>query len=143
MNASALVWQAAKSWKNSAGVALLVVIAFTVGIGSSTAIFNVVNTLLLKQVPYQHGERFVSVLGGDRKDPASMSALTIEHALEYQRMRSFDLFGWFKFDNVNLTSPGQPLYLNGVRVTPALANGLGVNPQIGRWFRDADERSAV
>jgi predicted permease len=61
----------------------------------------------------------------------------------YRQCTSFELFGWMHFDNVNLTAPGLPQYLNAVRVTPELANGIGVNPRLGRWFRDAVTRSEV
>jgi hypothetical protein len=76
-------------------------------------------------------------MGASPGDPDGMSALNLDDVLEYQqRMRSVDVFGWFQFTNFNLTAPGQPQYLNGVSVTPGLANNLGVNPKVGRWFRD-------
>ncbi|MBZ5625174.1 MAG: ADOP family duplicated permease [Acidobacteriia bacterium] len=131
-----LVPQAWQSWKSAKAVAFLVVLALTVGIGSATAIYTVVNTLLLKPVPYQNGERFVSVLGASLDDPSVRAGLSVTDAMEYQRARSFDVFGWMRFANFNLTAPGQPQYLNAVQVTPALANGVGVKPEIGQWFHD-------
>jgi putative ABC transport system permease protein len=134
-------WQ---SWKNSKPVAVVVVLALTIGIGSATAVYTVVNALLLTPVPFAHGERFVSVLGASFDDPNGMSSVTLKDALEYQRRtHSFDLFGWFVFADYNLTSPGQPQHINGVEVTPALVNGLGVNPRLGRWFQNPAELSAV
>ena len=126
--------QAWQSWKSAKATAFLVVLAFTFGIGSATAIYAVIHSLLLKPLPYAHGERFVSLLGGSRDDPNSMSSVNWNDVLEYQRrMRSFDAFGWMQFTGFNLTAPVQAQYLNGVRVTPGLANSLGVNPRIGRW----------
>jgi predicted permease len=134
-----LVSQAWRSWKSAKAVAVLVVVAFTVGIGSATAIYTVINSLLLKPVPYAHGERFVSLLGAHTDDPARMASLPLADVLEYQqRTRSFDVFGWIKPASYNLTAPGPPLFLNGVEVTPSLANSLGVNPRVGQWFRDGD-----
>ena len=73
-----------------------------------------------------------------------MSGLNLDDVLEYQqRLRSFDVFGWIEFANYNLTSPGQPQFLNGVQVTPSIPNSIGVNPQSGQWFRDAREPLAV
>ena len=60
---SPFVLQAWRSWKGAKATALLVVLAFTVGIGSATAIYAVIHSLLLKPLPYAHGERFVSMLG--------------------------------------------------------------------------------
>jgi putative ABC transport system permease protein len=52
--------QAWTSWKTAPGVALLAVVAFDVGIGSATAIFTVINGVLLRPLPYPNGERFVA-----------------------------------------------------------------------------------
>ena len=86
--------QAWQSWKSAKATALLVVVAFTVGIGSATAIYAVIHSLLLKPLPYAHGERFVSVQGGSLEDPDSRSGLNLNEVRQYQGMRSFDAFGW-------------------------------------------------
>src|SRR5664279_2857456 len=99
--------QAWQSWKSAKATALLVVLAFTVGIGSATAIFAVIHSLLLKPLPYAHGERFVSVLGGSLDDPNGLASLNLGDVLEYQqRARSFDVFGRMQFVDYNLTAPG-------------------------------------
>ena len=120
-------------------VAFLVVVAFTVGIGSSTAIYTVVNSLLLKPIPYQHGERWVSLLGADLNDPNSMSAVNLDDMLEYQQgMRSFDVFGWFRFADLNLSAPGQPSTSTDIVVTPGPGQRSGSKPASRRWFREGD-----
>ena len=129
--------QAWQSWKNARASALLTIVALTVGIGSATAMYAVIRSLLLKPLPYTQGERWVSLLGASRDDPKAMSALNVSDVLAYRQMRSFDAFGWMQFVDFNLTAPGQPQYLNGVRVTPPLANAVGVNPRLGRWFTQA------
>ena len=132
--------QAWQSWKSARSTALLVVVAFTFGIGSATAVYAVIHSLLLKPLPYAHGERFVSVLGGSVNESDSRSSLNLNDVREYRdRMRSFDAFGWMRYFHYNLTAPGEPRFLNGIGVTPALANSLGVNPKLGRWFRDFAE----
>ena len=134
-------WQ---SWKSAKAVAFLVVLALAIGIGSATAIFTVINALLLKPIPFEHGERFVSLLGASFDSPNDMSSLTLKDALQYQQQtRSFDVFGWLMFADYNLTAPGEPQHLYGVKVTPSLVNGLGVNPLLGNWFRNAAEPRAV
>ena len=138
-----LVWRSWQSWKSAKAVAALVVIALTVGIGSATAIYNVVHGLLLKPLPYAHGERFVSVLGATLGDLKGMSALPLEDVLAYQQARSFDVFGWMRFVDFNLSAPGPPMHLQGVEVTPPLANNLGVTAEAGGWFRDASAPAAV
>jgi len=81
-------WQ---SWTTAKAVAFLVVLALAIGVGSATAIYTVINALLLRPIPFEHGERFVSVLGASFDDPNGMSAVTLKDVLEYQqRTRGFD-----------------------------------------------------
>lgn len=136
--------QAWQSWKSAKAVAFLVVVAFTVGIGSSTAIYTVVQSLLLKPIPYHQSERWASVTGATPGDPEHMSGLNLDDVTEYQqRLRSFDVFGWVEFTNYNLTAPGQPQFLNGVEVTPSVTDNIGVRLESGQWFHDAREPLAV
>ena len=116
--------------------------ALAVGIGSTTAIYTVVNAVLLKPLPYKQGDRFVAVYGGTLHGttsgaPIDFTSSTYADVLAYQqRTHSFDVFGWFKLADFNLTSPGRPVHINGIEVTPSLVRNLGVDPAIGRWFAD-------
>ncbi|HEX4168498.1 MAG TPA: ADOP family duplicated permease [Bryobacteraceae bacterium] len=134
-----LLRQAFNSWKNAKGVALLAILALALGIGSATAIYTVVHTVLLKPLPYREGNRFVGVFGARKSEPDRISGFSDQFAREFQkRNHSFDVFGWFAyFSDFNLSSPGEPQHVNGLRVTPSLVNGLGVNLRMGRWFQDA------
>jgi predicted permease len=138
------VAQAWRSWNSARNVAFLVVLALTAGVGSITTIYTVVDALVLRPVPYAHGERFVAVIGGSRSDANSMSGLNLDDVQQYeQQVRSFDVFGCLKAGDFNLTSPGTPIHVIGVAVEPSLAGNLGVNPERGRWFRDAKASSVV
>jgi predicted permease len=133
-----------RSWKSARSVALLVVLALTIGIGSVTTVYTVVYSLLLKPIPYPHGERFVSLLGGDVSDPNGMSGLSLVDAEEYEKkLRGLEVFGCLQFTDHNLTSPGSPMHLRGAEVSPVLANGVGVAPERGQWFHDVKDASAV
>ena len=134
-----LLSQAWRSWKTAKGVALLAAIALAVGIGSTTAVYTVVNAVLLKPLPYQEGDRFVTLYGASYSEPGQRASSTYPDLVTYQqRTHSFDVFGWFKLSNFNLTSPGAPQHIDAIEVTPALVRNLGVNPIIGRWFREQD-----
>ena len=133
--------QAWASWKTAPGVALLAVIAFAVGIGSATAIFTVINGVLLRPLPYPSGERFVSVYGARTTQPGVFLGMSVPELHDYQQQTtSFDVFGWFRTGAYRLTSPGEPQFVLGAAVTPALARQLGP-PLLGQWF--ADDSSAV
>jgi putative ABC transport system permease protein len=127
-------WQ---GWKRAPGVAVLAALALAVGIGSSTAIYTVVNAVMLRPLPYAEGDRFVALYGATVSDPNGRSSHTFPRLIEYQqRTRSFDVFGWYTPRNFNLTSPGAPQLVQGAAVTTSLAHHLGVNPLIGTWFHD-------
>ena len=64
--------QAWASWKTAPGVALLAVVAFAVGIGSATAIFTVINGVLLRPLPYPSSERFVLLYGSNTSAPGAV-----------------------------------------------------------------------
>src|SRR5262245_694852 len=129
------------SWESAPGVALLAVVAFAVGIGSATAIFTVVNGVLLRPLPYPNSERFVALLGGRTTQPGTFMAMSGPEVRDYeQQTTSFDAFGWFRGGRFHLTAPGEPQFVPGAAVTPALVRQLG-SPLVGQWF--ADDTSAV
>jgi len=133
--------QAWASWKTAPGVAVLAVVAFAVGIGSATAIFTVINGVLLRPLPYPSGERFVSLSGARTTEPGIFMAMSVPELHDYQQQTaSFDAFGWFRAGRYHLTAPGEPQFVPGAAVTPALARQLGP-PLLGQWF--ADDGSAV
>ena len=133
--------QAWASWKTAPGVALLAVVAFAVGIGSATAIFTVVNGVLLRPLPYQDGERFVSLYRVNTTEPGTTYTMSVPELQDYeQQTTSFDAFGWFRTGRFRMTAPGEPQFVPGAAVTPALARELG-SPRLGQWF--VDDTSAV
>src|SRR6185295_18070614 len=87
--ASALL-SAWRSWRASPGVAALAAVAFAVGIGSATAIFTVVNGVMLKPLPYREAGRFVALYAATFSEPGQRGALNVPDVLEYQqRTHSF------------------------------------------------------
>src|SRR5512138_144197 len=132
-----IVWQAWRSWRGAKGVALLAAAALAVGIGSATAIYTVVNAVMLAPLPYGHGDRFVAVFSAVTTDPEHHGSLTVADARVYQdRVASFDAFGWFRESSKNLTFAGEPHHVRGVAVTTPLVHQLAVEAALGRWFND-------
>ena len=137
-----LLLLAIRSWKSAKGLAVLCVLALAVGIGCATAIFTVVDAVLLKPLPYQQAERWVALFSGSttREEQGRMGGLSPADLTQYQQQtQSFDAFGWFRIGgDYNLTSPGEPEHIEGVEVTPSLINNVGVTPLQGRLFQEAD-----
>jgi predicted permease len=134
----AILRQAWQSWTRARATAALAILAFAVGIGSATAIYTVVNAVLLASVPYADGERWAELYGADLNNPNSHSAHALVDILEYERRATgFDAFGFFRLNELTLTAPGEPRHVNVLQVTPGLVRSLGVTPAIGGWFTDA------
>jgi predicted permease len=133
--------QAWASWKTAPGVALLAVVAFAVGIGSATAIFTVVNGVLLRPLPYPNSERLVTLYGAKTTEPGTFFFNSVPDLQDYQQQTtSFDVFGWFRTNRFTMSTQGEPQFVAGAAVTPDLARRLG-QPMLGQWF--ADDTSAV
>jgi predicted permease len=126
-----------RSWRNDKTVAFLAAAAFAAGIGAATAIFTVVDGVMLKPLPYRDGDRFVAIFSAATNDPGHFGSLSLRDAQIYKdRTRVFDAFGWFRFAGKNLMFAGEPHHVEGVAVTPALVRQLGVIPALGQWFDD-------
>jgi putative ABC transport system permease protein len=131
---------AGRSWRNAPMVAVLAAAALGVGIGSATAIYTVVNAVLLKPLPYRDGAQWIALFEADATDPARAGRLTSQHAQKYQDGTSaFDAFGWYREAGKNLMFGDQPDAVSGAMITLSLVPHLGVEPTIGRWFRDEAE----
>ncbi|HEX4769681.1 MAG TPA: ADOP family duplicated permease [Bryobacteraceae bacterium] len=142
-----VIEQAWRAWRSARGVAVLAILALTVGIGSAVSIYTIVNAVLLRPLPFQHGDRWVVVFATKQgARPNEMQGVTDPDLLYLkQRAHSFDAFGWFAvLGDFNLTAPGQPQHLHGLWVTPSLVNNLGIPMVKGRWFREVrDEPSGA
>ena len=131
---------ARQSWRHAGGVFALAAAALAVGIGATTAIYTVVNAVMLRPVAYAHGERFGQLFGASIGDANARSSLSYDDAIAYQtETASFDAFGWFRPETYTLIAPGQPQHVQGAAATRSLVESLGVQPAAGRWFSHRDE----
>lgn len=108
------------------------------GIGCSTTLFSVVNTLLLRPLPFRDPERLVWIANHD-SGGLSGATTQVGALLDLrERNRSFsDLAGYFAFYGVGdsvLSGKGEPERLSGVPVSENFFPVLGVGPQLGRQF---------
>jgi len=109
-----------RSWKNAKGVAALAILALTIGIGATTAMFSFVNGLLLRPLPYPHGERYLFIFAASTNAPDRYGSSTFGHLQTYRdQTQSFDVFGWYQTQDYIVTSPGAPQVVHGARVTPS------------------------
>jgi putative ABC transport system permease protein len=134
---------ALRSLLKQPGFAAVVVITLALGIGASTAIFSVVNAVLLRPLPFPNSDRLQVVWGNYR-------ALNIERlpakAAEYEdyarQNQIFDLVAAYANHSFNLTTSSEPERIRGAYVSPNLFQMLEAQAAAGRVFT-ADEQHVV
>ena len=120
------------------GFTAAAVIALALGIGGNSAIFSVVNAVLLKPLGYKDADRLVTINHNYPKLDlkASVSAVGYTH---YRKVNaSFEDMAAFTGWPANLTESGEPERLRALRVTPSFFPTLGIGATMGRVF-SADE----
>ncbi|HEU4391623.1 MAG TPA: ABC transporter permease, partial [Blastocatellia bacterium] len=122
---------------------LIAVVALSLGIGANTAIFSVVNAVLLKPLPYYDPQRLVLVTEVARDKEGGWIdeyAGAIDFILWQTETNAFEHLVAFNSGNMFLTGRGEPERLNAVWATADLLPALGVAPRLGRTFTPEEDR---
>ena len=128
----------------SPGFTAIAVLTLALGIGASTAVFSLVDAVLLKPLPFPQAEKIVFPWGlpktgvnvGYEYYPTGRIAF-----LYYEsKAKSFEALGAFKADSFSLTGSGEPLHLDGLRASAGFFPALGVQPILGRTFTDKEDQ---
>jgi putative ABC transport system permease protein len=120
------------------GFTLVAVLALALGIGANTAIFSVVNTVLLRPLPYYDPQRLVWVA---EVMPHGEEIYGVADYLHWrEQSKAFDHLVAFTPGSIYLTGRGEPEQLDSIRATANLFPALGVTPQLGRAFTTEEDR---
>jgi predicted permease len=137
----------------SPGFAVIAVVTLALGIGANTAIFSLIDAVMLKMLPVKDPRSLVLLAWDTSKWPGhwsqdggdsrlSFSYPAFEQFREQNRSLS-NLFAWvplgFTPQNTTVSVNGEPTLANGMMVTGNYFSGLGVTPLMGRTITDADE----
>lgn len=116
---------------------VLAILALALGTGATTAVFTVVNAVLLRPLPYKNPDRLVVALYGQTGNgPVSPADF-----LDYRRdARSFEAMGVAQAWNVTLGGGDRPERLDALTVSGDLFGLLGVSPAIGRTFLESEDQ---
>ncbi len=125
----------------SPGFTAVAVLALALGIGANSAIFTIVNSVLLRPLPYPESERLLLAV---RKYPRGHTATISIPKFDYWRRHNRVFENLTVFDVVgagyNLSDGGEPERLRGVRVSAEFFQVVGVSPALGRGFLAEDDR---
>ena len=116
-------------------------ITIAVGIGANSAIFSVINGVLLKPLPYSDPERLAGVWqSAPGLGIQDMNLSPSDYFTFRDENRTFQQFGLWNGDSVSVTGLAAPEQVQGLLVTEGTLNALGKPPLLGRWFTPNDDR---
>ena len=123
-------------------LSLVAVLTLGLGIGLSTTVFCVVNGGLFKGLPFPNADRIVSVVSTTPSQNQPRQPMSVHDLGVIQdRQSSFDKIGAYGFAPMNFADQqGRPERLAGGQLTAAAFEALGVEPLLGRGFREGDDR---
>jgi putative ABC transport system permease protein len=118
----------------------IVVLALAIGIGANTAIFSVVNAILLRPLPYKNPDRISMVWLDNTRLGVDQDWHSYPNFMDYKEQnQSFDDMAAFNNRSFNLTGAGDPVRVTGVWATASLFPVMGVDPALGRAFTVEEE----
>ena len=124
----------------SPGFTLVALVTIALGIGANTAIFSVVNTVLLRPLPYTDPDKLVVLW--ERQEQIDQQSPSIPNFVDWrERNQSFEQLAIARRDNANLTGTSEPERLIARQVTANFFATLGVAPRIGRAFSSEEEQT--
>lgn len=129
-----------RTMRRDYGFTLFAILIIALGVGASCTIFSVVNTILIRPLPFRDPARLVWLANhNDNTDDMSGKTVQVDYLLDYrQKNQSFDdlaaYFAFYGAGDAKLIGDGQPERLTSIPVTQNFFPLLGVQPQLGRQF---------
>ena len=124
----------------SPGFTLVAVLALAIGIGANSAVFSVVNGVLLKPPPFSEPERLVHLWGNFQKMDLEDISVSVPEYRDYRVMpRAFSSVAAYVVTDATLTGGDVPERLSVTNTTASLFGTLGVSPVKGRGFTEDEE----
>ncbi len=132
---------AVRTWVRTPALTAAVVLTLALGIGANTAIFSVVNAVLLRPLPYEEPGQLVRVYDENPSRGFSRFAVSLPNFADWRAQNDvFQEMAAYDFQAGNLATGGEPRRVTYSRVTPGLSGLLGVVPALGRTFRPDEDQ---
>jgi predicted permease len=130
--------------RKNPGFAALAVITLALGVGATTAVFSVVNAVLLRALPYKQPERLVFLFQPNPRYPGvpieAFGPFNAEFYEWQKQSRAFVNLAMFTNDRMNLSVNGTAVRVSGSRVTGEFFQVLGIAPEFGRSVAADDDQ---
>jgi hypothetical protein len=133
------LWQVLRSLMRARLFTAVALVTVAVGIGANTAIFSVVNGIVLKPLPYPHPEELVAVwLTAPGVNVKDLNLSLSDYLTFREQSRTFQDIGVYMGYSVNITGFGEPEHASALLATDGLFPVLGATPLLGRSFTHSD-----
>ena len=123
----------------SPAFSVIAVLTLALGIGANTAIFSVVNGVLLNPLPFYHGNQLVSIF--EEIPNFKNGSISYPNFVDWRQLnRTFSAMAAYRNSGFNLSGSGEPERLHGEMISAGFFEILGVNPLLGRTFTADEDR---
>ncbi len=130
---------AARTLARTPGFALITILTLALGIGANTAIFSVVNAVILRPLGYPRPDRLMYISSQFPQMGFDQFWVSPPEYFELrERAKSFSSIGAFSAGNVNLSAGDRPRRVDSAAVSASLFQTLGVSPAVGRTFSEQE-----
>jgi len=133
---------AIRGLRKNPGFTVAAIVTLAVGIGATTAVFTVLNGVLIKPLSYSEPERLAGVWHSAVLQGTTVSNFNLSppmYVVYQEQNRTFQHFGVWRTGAANVTRVGNPEQVRSLIVTHGVLPALAVQPVIGRWFSPADD----
>ena len=126
------------------GFTTVAVLTLALGIGANTAIFSVINAVLLKPLPFTHPDRLVQIWETDPRVGFDREPVSPYNFRDWQsQSHDFAAMAAYEYDHFSLTGAGAAVGLSGIRVSADFFRVLGARPFLGRDFLTNEDQPGV
>jgi predicted permease len=128
-----------RTLRKSPGFAVIAILTLAIGIGANTALFSVVNGVLLNPLPYPQPDRLVALYA--RANEFNKFSISYPNFLDWtSQNHSFSSLAAFRGETFTMTGVGEPERLDADMISAAFFPLLGVNPILGRNFEEKEDQ---
>ena len=128
---------ALRTFRKSPAFTAVAVLTLALGIGANSSIFSLVNSILLRQLPYHEPQCLVALTSDSGWDDVfPQGAIVAMQA----KLKTMDIAGFSTTEKLNLTGAGEPVRLQGAAISANLFSLLSVQPELGRIFIASEDQ---
>ena len=131
---------ALRSLRKNPGFTLLAVVVMALGIGANTAVFSVVNAVLLKPLAYSNPDRIVTLSSLWRKSGGHGQVSAPDFHDWHDQSTAFESMAYYQDDSTSVMSGASAEYAHIAEVTPEFFRVFGVEPAAGRLFSSEEQK---